>query len=199
MTDIVHSSDIQSNRILEDQAMMLEAMKCLVGRDGASYISGPITTGRTFLAWCNRGNLRVDAADKNSLEFRTYVIQANEKAILRVAEDVRKRQSRPVIEPASLAIPHWSQSHYIRFWIDALDRFVSDVVMVDGWQFSAGCAAEFAFSTRKGYRIYSESGRSLSKSDGNDLILKAICEIENYPDISGQLSRLKNSLQSAIM
>lgn len=189
--------------VLVDQEKMLLAMKCIIGECRATYISGPITTGRNFVIWHNEYfSCAANVNDENyKHDFQSAVVRINEQTILKVAELIRSRQSRPVIEPGSLFVSGWRQKDYIFFWEKVLKNFVFDVVLVDGWQYSAGCVAEFMIATDCGYAIRSEAGQAVSLEIGRNLILNAISEIEksDVSNVDGNLRKLADSLKSILL
>lgn len=153
---------------------MFQSIGCAVAAESAIYISGPITTGLNFIEWYRReGHLLHGDSIHYGEKLRTAVIAKNEARILKIARKTRKERIIPVIEPASLRVKRWSQEDYIKFWLGILERFVSEVVLVDGWQYSQGCVAEYNFSVAKGHSIYCESGEVLMPSAAKILVADA--------------------------
>lgn len=188
-----------SSNVIAEQEKMLQSMRCVIGHGEAIYISGPITTGQIFLKWhlLSGSKLLSDPVNyKNSLI--SNVIAVNEVSILEIAEKVRGMKSNPVIEPASLRIDEWRQNDYIKFWLSVLEKFVAEIFFVDGWQYSAGCAAEFRFAIDSGYVVHSQNGQEITLAVGRDLVLKAADEIHALAEGDKVLIKLASSLRTEV-
>jgi hypothetical protein len=156
------------------QEEMFQSIGCAVEAGSAIYISGPITTGLNFIEWYRREGHMLHGDVMNYAEkLHEGVIVKNEAQIFELARKTRKERIVPVIEPASLRVKRWSQEDYIRFWLGILERFVSEVVLVNGWQYSVGCVAEYNFSVSRGHSIYCESGEALTPSAAKILVAEA--------------------------
>jgi hypothetical protein len=185
---------------LHDQNRMVQAIRCVVHPKSALYISGPITTGRIFIDWYLRDGMNFRA---NTLAYqsamRSQVIKKNEAEILRLADEFRQGCNSPVIEPASLFIAEWSQLEYIGFWINVLGQFVREVILVDGWQYSAGCVAEYTYAKNNGYCIRGSDGAVMLPETGATLIIKAADEIEELAGKDEILQTLAAGLRKAVL
>lgn len=182
-----------------DRQKMVQAISCVVKPGTATYVSGPITTGLKFIEWYMREgkNLRDHKQLYNS-SLRENVIRHNEFAILDVAVECRRLRGTPVIEPASLFIPEWSQPDYIDFWISVLREFVCEIVLVESWQFSAGCVAEFNFAVESGYVIRAHDDQVISREVGRELIESAVHVIEKIAADDVVLCALAASLRKVV-
>jgi Domain of unknown function (DUF4406) len=130
------------------------------------------------------------------LRLRGDVIQPNEKAIHRVASSIRERSGVPVIEPASLAVPEWSQQDYLSFWLHVIQKFASTIVLVSGWEFSVGCATEFRFASGLGLPIVDEAGNLVDALQGEALIAAAAMQIEQIAGGAAPLIQLAQVLRN---
>lgn len=185
-----------SDEVLIEQSNMLQAMACGVKRKNCLYLSGPITTGKNFLEWY----VKIGREIRNNYEHykvavRSEVIKKNENKIIAVAEKLRKNKRCSVIEPGSLLMGSWSQKDYLHFWLRVLEEFATRVYMIDGWQFSVGCATEFRYATSRGLLIFSEHGNPITSIAGEIMILKAAYEIDKISIGDELLSDLANNLR----
>lgn len=173
------SAKIQSQTLPLEQDALLQVFNCVVGGRNAVYVSGPITTGRRFIDWYL---LKGHALENHSNVYQSVkyedVLSKNESDIIGVAHALRKTSTIPVIEPASLHITSWDQQDYHRFWTETLRRFVSRVVLIDGWQYSIGCVIEFHYAVQCGVEMFSQNSLPLKEKDGGKLVIAAADEIE---------------------
>ena len=178
---------------------MAQAISCVVSPNSAVYISGPITTGKNFIDWYLSHGLAL-ASDKLIYfsRLKADVIQNNEAAILALASAIRSQTEASVIQPASLFIPDWTQPDYIDFWLNIIDRFSKELVMVDGWEYSVGCVSEYKFAKSKGLPIRAQSGAIVNAQEGENLIMNAIKKVEEVAGDDAVLKNLVSALQQAI-
>jgi hypothetical protein len=149
------------------------------GTRRVTYLSGPITTGTRFVDWYERKGflLRLDSSEYRDAH-RSNVIEPNEIDLTITADLLRARDNEPVVEPASLFLESWSQTHYINLWESFIANHASRVLFMPGWEYSAGCAAEFCRAHSEGIRTATIEGTPIVARDG-------------FAAISNALSRLK--------
>jgi hypothetical protein len=189
--------DADDGRVAREQDLMLRAIGCVVGNSRATYVSGPITTGNRFSAWyVSTGRNFLMGSQEYLLRLRGDVIEPNEKAIHRVASSIRERSSVPIIEPASLAVPEWSQQDYLSFWLHVIEDFASAMVLVSGWEFSVGCVTEFRLASRLRLPIVDEAGNVMDAMQGEALITAAATQIEQIAGAAAPLIQLAQVLRN---
>jgi hypothetical protein len=161
------------------QSQLLRALDCVELAQSATYVSGPITTGRRFVEWYSKFG---HTFSPNSTEYRTalreQVVRANEQDILHYAKQFRTLAKGVVIEPTSLRIENWSQADFHRFWGLVIQRYCSHMVVLDGWQYSVGCAVEFRRAIDHGVCVQSTSGEKFSAAEGRKLVRNAAADLE---------------------
>jgi hypothetical protein len=105
----------------------------------------------------------------------------------------RLRQTKVhVIDPS--AVPHisgWTQDDWLGFWEQVIATYAAEIVFIDGWEFSYGCAHEFWFAQSRQIRTCDERERRVSIADGMALIRAAV-EILSRTGVS--VSRLERVL-----
>ena len=127
--------------------LILSAFVCAgaIDRD-VVYVSTPITTGPLLIEF---------ASDASQQRSQAEVIRANIAGAKDITE--RARSAFPnelIIEPTSLRdVVAYEQYDYHRLWCALIERYVNVVVFNDGWQYSTGCATEFATAVLTGARI----------------------------------------------
>lgn len=165
--------------VAREQEILLRALDCVVDDSEAIYVSGPITTGQRFLVWfVETGQLLAPDTAEYKSALQAQVVRANEQQLRSAAMEVRRRATVPVIEPSSLTVPSWEQADYHCFWKGVLKRFVSQMVVLDAWQYSVGCAIEFQHAVQQGIEVKSMAGEPIDAADGRRLILEAAEQIE---------------------
>jgi hypothetical protein len=163
----------------EPLAAIRQVWRSAFGSSRVAYLSGPITTGRRFLDWWRSAGsaLRVGSAEY-SAELREQVIAPNETQLKLAAEMLRAKLPEPVIEPASLFVSHWSQHEYLELWEQFITDHASRILLMDGWEFSAGCASEFCRAHLEGVRTERMDGTPVVARDGIAAIRRALAEVE---------------------
>ncbi|SDH80710.1 DUF4406 domain-containing protein [Janthinobacterium sp. YR213] len=185
-----------SDEVLIEQSNMLQAMACGVARKNCLYLSGPITTGENFLEWYVKIGREIrNISEQYKVAIRSDVIKKNENKIIAIAKNLRKNKRCSVIEPGSLLMESWSQKDYLHFWLRVLEEFATSVYMVDGWQFSVGCATEFRYATSRGLLIFSERGNPITPTAGEMMILAAADKIDKISAGDELLNDLANNLR----
>src|SRR5712671_2717078 len=163
----------------DDQDQILSAYDCLMRGRTAIYLSGPITTGRVFYEWYGRvGHSLERDSERYRKEFQSSVLRVNEGVILAAAEMLRKK-SAIVIEPTSLRMPNWQQADFHRFWCAVISRFCARLVVLDGWEFSVGCAIEFKHAISSSIPVEGLDGRKISPAEGASAIAAAASFVDD--------------------
>lgn len=165
------------------------------GSQKVTYLSGPITTGPRFVTWWGiAGGELVDNADEYNLSLREKVIEPNERQMKLTAELLRASGNGAVIEPASLFVNEWSQDDYLTLWEHFIADHASRIWLMDGWEFSAGCAAEFCRAHLEGIPTAHVDGTPIVARDGLEAIGRALTEIEGLSKIPTYLlTSLRNA------
>jgi hypothetical protein len=149
------------------------------GSRKVAYLSGPITTGLRFIDWWSETGHRLakdSAAYTKGL--RNHVIVPNENQLKVTAELLRAKGSDPVIEPASLFVSEWSQRDYVELWEHFIADHASRILLIDGWEYSAGCASEFCRAHLEGVPTVRIDGSPIVARDGIAAIRRAIACVE---------------------
>ncbi|CAN5334827.1 hypothetical protein BH11ACT4_BH11ACT4_13170 [soil metagenome] len=168
--------------------LILSAFVCAGAADReVVYVSTPITTGALSI------ELASDAAQHES---QADVIRANIAGAKEVTNRTRFAfPSDLIIEPTSLRdVAGYEQPDYHRLWCALIERHASVVVFNDGWQYSTGCATEFATAALSGARILDHHLNEMSIPDAVRLLDDAITRLEQ----SGRSVETHKMVQSAV-
>jgi hypothetical protein len=158
----------------DDHNLLFQAWSCAFADLHVTYVSGPITTGPRFVQWYQEeGHRLVADTTKYEPSHRAKVIEPNELEVLAVARQLRGELREPVVEPASLRVIGWSQADYVTLWERFIESHAGKLVMVPGWQFSSGCAAEFLRACEHAIPIEAFNGGLIKPSEGLEMLRAA--------------------------
>lgn len=177
------------NRATALHAAIVQAWDCTFAGSRVVYLSGPITTGLRYVQ-----QLRNRAAPD---AFSTRVRQENSNDLLSAAKRLRTLRGEVIVEPASLHLPEWSQADYHQFWERLIERHVHLVVFMPGWEYSFGCAREFAHASSHDIRTEFLSGAPISIDNGIALLVAARDDLRS-DDAGGALAGLADRLDEVI-
>jgi hypothetical protein len=171
----------------EESKMIFSAIDCVLHRDHVIYGSSEITTGLRLYEELHTRNLRTRDELKKQMGDAWYQAQIFDKNVtlaIEFAEAVRTTltDNTIVITPAPLKVPEptWDQTQYLSFWEELLRTRVKSVWFNRNWQFSNGCAFEFAVAQDAGLPTFDHRGGALSRKQGIELITAAIEQMERW-------------------
>jgi hypothetical protein len=158
--------------------LLLQAWECAFLGSSAVYLSGPITTGPRFVEWYRRvGRAMTPTSLEYANALRKDVIDANGRDLREMAIQLRAELHEPVLEPGSLIMPKWGQNEYLLLWSRVIERFIGRIMLMPGWEYSAGCAAELYRAFLHDLPASSIDGVPLTLSHAVELIRNAVEEI----------------------
>jgi hypothetical protein len=172
---------LQRKRPAEDRTLadILALLDACLGSQTAAYASVPITSGRRlhrFMQDLHRAGASFDLAA--CADFRQHVIAPNEREAAAFAQSLRRNVGMPVIDPSRfLPPPRWTQKHFTSLWKAVLQEYCKLAAFANGWEFSAGCTAEFVIATSANIRAIDATGKVLTRSRGIRLIEDAIRQL----------------------
>jgi hypothetical protein len=137
-----------------------------------------------------RGGASTDTA-------RERARRENVDDLLATAKRLRRQRSEIIVEPASLDLPEWSQAEYHRLWERLIERHARLVIFMTGWEYSVGCAREFAHASLHDIRTETLSGAPISIDDGIALLSAARKDLRGH-DVGGRLGGLSDQLDEVI-
>ena len=168
---------------------IIQAWDCVIKGSGAVYLSGPITTGRRYIQKMRSGLSHNEAVRR--------VKQSNIADLLTAAIHLRATRKEIVIEPGSLHFPNWSQAEYHLLWERLIREHVRLAVFMPDWEYSLGCAIEFAHAYNNGIKMETLSGARMHATDAIQL-LKAARDDILKDDVGGALRDHANRLSEII-
>ena len=166
---------------------ILEAWDCAFAGSPVAYLSGPITTGLRQVE-------RIRSGD-DTREGKYALIRENSEALVETAKRLRAERNDIIVEPASLNVEEWSQADYLSLWELFIERHVRLILFMPDWEYSFGCATEFARAVEHDVRTETVSGSLITPEDGIALITSALESLRS-DDVDGRLLELATDLDS---
>ena len=172
--------------------LAVAAMRCATGNRRTVYVSTPVTTGRRFVEW-RRGEGRVVPADSDEYraQWRAHVYDRNVAHVRPLVEALRSRlEGTTVIDPSALADQDgWDQVDYHQFWAAVIRHGADAIVMVEGWQYSVGCALEYVEALTCGVPVLDETLRPVPEDTARRCIAEAVADLsdDGLLDVDGLL------------
>lgn len=160
----------------------LSTIRAVLGTDRYQYLSGPITGGRLLLDWHTDVGRKLKEGE-HAKQRKTAVMGPNIAAV-QAAAALERAQGRLTIEPGSFEadFEQFSQDDFLRFWENVIEKHSDSVRFMDGWEFSSGCAFEYACARKHRRPTCDMSGRGLDPAAAITLLDKAIAEIRERFD-----------------
>lgn len=166
-------TDFNLSTVDEQHALIFQAWRCVLGTNRhAIYLSGPITTGPRF----------IEGREAEGTQDGEGILRANIAEIIESADRLRQETGRTVIEPGSLAVPSWSQDDYLALWTNLIERHISEVRFLNGWDASIGCALEYERAARHGIDRCQLNGVPIPLVGALDLLTQRSASLVRHKD-----------------
>jgi hypothetical protein len=169
----------ESRRFEMEARLGLDVLRSVIGQEGVAYVAGPLDTG-----WRLYGALVAERlASREALLARwgpeTYcarIREPNEAAVRALVNRLRQNGHRVVIDPGPLKVPGWGPPHYGRFFLEVVQRLVSELWFVDG--FSTGASKELLLAVTLGLPCMDAVGAPLAPSRALECLERAAVRLE---------------------
>lgn len=170
-------------RYLEEVAISLSAIDCVVNGKKAVYASSELTSGVNLYRILAEHGVADSAALREKLGqswWQNNVYQANANRANDFARSLRLRPEVDlVITPAPFSAPEWTQPEYLHFWEQLIHTRMEAVYFNHDWQYSNGCTFEYAVALDAGLPRYDADHNELPGEAAIELIEQALREIES--------------------
>lgn len=168
----------------EEVEMVFSGLDCALIREQAVYCSAELTTGARLYAALREHKLKTRAELRKKMGqawFHANLWEPNVNAAIEFAKSVRSALGggTMVITPAPFEAPGWSQPEYWAFWERLLRTRIKSVWFNRDWQFSNGCAFEFAVAQDAGLPTLDHVGQALDFDAGIELVKDAIDKLNS--------------------
>ena len=184
-TSFYAPSDSEFTRPYRDEVrMVFSAMDCILHGGEVIYCSSELISGHTLRKALREHKLKTEVELKQKLGSEWYkknIWDVNVTAATDFAKAVRAGAPREclVITPAPFTAAGWTQPEYLAFWETLLRTRVKSAWFNRNWQYSNGCAFEFAVARDAGLPTYDSKGKSLDRETGITLLENAIDLMES--------------------
>lgn len=146
--------------------LLMKAFASVVDKKTATYVAGPLATGRRYYDELAAGTLQAEAVrESNELAMRSFVRQ------------LRGRGDRIIIDSGVLRVSIWTPSEHGDFFLRLIADYCREIVFLDGWEFSSGATKEFVYAFERGIRCLDSSEHEISLEQGKRLVEMAIAKV----------------------
>jgi len=178
----------------EEVRTALSLVDCLLNGELASYASSELTTGRRLYELLRQHGVQDLAALREGLgaaELARLLEQPNVAAAAEFARGIRERAGgcAVVMTPAFFTSPGWNQSEYLAFWETLIRSRFKALHFNASWEYSNGCAFEFAVAQSEGLPTFDASGQPLTRGAGIERLAAAARELAAAGFDAGGLHR----------
>jgi hypothetical protein len=167
----------------QEVEMLFSALDCVLHGQHVLYCSSELTSGlNLFQALRQHGLKTRDDLRQQMGEawYKANILDVNAAAAVEFAAQARRAipAGTIVVTPAPFSAPNWDQRQYLAFWEKLLRKPVGLVWFNRNWQFSNGCALEFAVAQNAGLPTFDHAGNPLGCREGIELLMAAIVQLE---------------------
>ena len=178
----------------EEVEMVFSGLDCALVHEQAVYCSSELTTGARLYAALREHQLKTRAELRERMGqawFQANLWEPNVNAAMEFAESVRRELGggAMVITPAPFEAPGWNQPEYWAFWEKLLRTRIKAAWFNRNWQFSNGCAFEFAVARDAGLPTLDHEGQALDIRTGIELVKEAVDKLDAQGFDTSKLSK----------
>jgi hypothetical protein len=189
-----------------DFALLLSAYRTMLPIRSATYVAIPMTTGPRFLEWWERAGSALEFGSRAyENEWRHQVLLPNLAAAAPAVDGLRSRVGGPLIDPSKLeAVSGWTQRDYHYFWQLVITEFVTQVVVLNGWELSIGSVKEVRTAVLRGICVLDENLRLLDAgavirnlAEAVKLLQRKQCPSTEFEEVLSELRTLPENKGSS--
>lgn len=173
---------VHARTYAQEVVIALSAFDSILNGEKAVYHSSELTTGKRLHALFREHGVRERRELKAKMgeeAFRRQVWDPNVAEANAFARELHHRLGGEiVITPAPFVSPGWTQAEYLAFWETVIRTRCMAIYFSEDWEYSSGCAFEFAVALDAGLPTFHADGRELSREEGRARIAAATAELE---------------------
>lgn len=173
---------VHTRTYAQEVEIALSAFDSILNGEKAVYHSSELTTGKRLHALFRRHGVRGRRELKAKMgeeAFRRQVWDPNVAEANAFARELHHRLGGElVITPAPFVSPGWNQPEYLAFWETVIRTRCKAIYFSEDWEYSSGCAFEFAVGLDAGLPTFRADGRELSLEEGMSRIAAAIADLD---------------------
>ena len=159
--------EFAERRVIDEIQMVMTAFDCVLADDSAIYCSSELTTGKRFYQLLKKHQvksgeeLKIRVGADQYEQMKRSLIQENVERGLHFTENIRQRGEINLINPGPFKAQDFDQQHYLYLWELVIIKKVYKTYFNDDWEYSNGCALEYAIAARKGIPRLDHLGNAL--------------------------------------
>jgi hypothetical protein len=166
----------------EEVRIALSMLDSVLNGEKAIYGSSELTTGRRLYGLLGEHSVRDLPALREKVgqpEVERLLLQPNLAAAAAFAHALRERSGwrELVVTPAWFGAPGWTQPEYLAFWETLIRSRFKALHFNDAWEYSNGCAFEFAVAQSEGLPTFDALGQPLTRGAGIERLAAAAREL----------------------
>jgi hypothetical protein len=176
--------EFANRRVIDEIDMIMTAFDCVLSDDSAIYCSSELTTGKRFYKLLKEHEAK--SGDELKIRLGAHQYKQKMKALMQenvgrgnqFTENIRQRGEINLINPGPFKAQDFDQQHYLYLWELVIIRKVYKAQFNEHWEYSNGCALEYAIATRKGIPRLDHLGNALDMSTATGKLEHAIATLK---------------------
>jgi hypothetical protein len=150
------TKEFADRRVIDEIRMVMTAFDCVLSDDSAIYCSSELTTGKRFYQLLKKHEaksgeeLKIRLGADQYEQIKRTLMKENVERGLQFTENIRQRGEINLINPGPFKAQDFDQQHYLYLWELVIIKKVYKAYFNDDWEYSNGCALEYAIAARKG-------------------------------------------------
>jgi hypothetical protein len=163
----------------EEVRIELSLLDCVLNGERAVYASSELTSGRRLYELLRQHGARDLPALREKIgaaEVERLLWQPNVAAAAAFARSLRERLGgrELVVTPAFFSASGWNQAEYLAFWEILIRTNFKALHFHQDWEYSNGCAFEFAVAQSERMPTFDAAGRPLDRAAGTERLAAAV-------------------------
>lgn len=174
------TKEFADRRVIDEIQMVMTAFDCVLADDSAIYCSSELTTGKRFYQLLKKHDaksgeeLKIRLGADQYEQMKHSLMKENVERGLQFTENIRQRGEINLINPGPFKARDFDQQHYLYLWELVIIKKVYKAYFNDDWEYSNGCALEYAIAARKGIPRLDHLGNALELTTAISKIEHAI-------------------------
>ena len=165
----------------EEVVIALSAFDSVLNGEKAIYASSELTTGKRLNALYRQFGVRTTSDLRRRIgeeAYRRLVWDPNVQEAVDLARELHHQLGGEIaLTPAPFVSPGWGQPEYLAFWETVIRTRCKAVYFSPDWEYSSGCAFEFAVARDAGLPTFYADGREMTLAEGRARIAAAAGEL----------------------
>jgi len=179
------TNEFANRKVIDEIEMIMTAFDCVISDDSAIYCSSELTTGKRFYDLLrkhqvkSKDELKIRLGPDEYKQTSDALMQENVARGAQFTENIRQRGEINLINPGPFKAQDFDQDHYLYLWESVIIKKCHRAYFNEDWEYSNGCALEYAIATRKGIPRYDHLGNHLDLGTATAQVEQAIATLKN--------------------